>query len=152
MSGDKEERHDAAFYYQEDKAAANIGRDDANVENIEDLQERFRQQSYEDDREQERLETEHDTERLYQLALQEGVITEEERDPQGYPVYYNRIWEYLERGGEVPTWEWEHNEGRDHLKKFYEDLQGIERRDKEGEWEKDYVIGSGKTIPKAISE
>ena len=139
--------HDENFYQAEDTAVASMGDkvpdDDPNA-----VKDRLAQKFYDESREDEVARIERDTERLYQLAMQEGVIIEELEDPDGYQVYYNRVWRYIESGGDVPTWEWEDNEGGEYLKAFYVGLQNIEKRDEAGEWVKDCPFGVGQDIPK----
>jgi len=122
------ERHDAFSNYQEDKAAANIGRDDAPVENVDKMQERFQQHSYEDDREQERLRDENHVERLYQLMKQEGLIDESDEDHKEYGI----IQDYIGKG--FPTYPEQQGE-------FFKKIKEIDDRDTAGEWEKTWKFG-----------
>jgi len=133
---EKIEKHDENFYEQEDKAAANIGRDDAPLGNPKKDVERSQQASYEEEKQQERIRDEEDTERLFQLMKQEGVI-------EGTREEYESVWNYITSG--LPSSEKE----RDFFKKAKE----IDDRDVAGEWgEWSHYEGSGEPIPKAVKK
>lgn len=117
------EKHDANFYHKEDKAAASIGRDDAPMEDPQKLQEflQQRQADWDFEDEQERIESQ--TERLYQLLKQEGVISEEEAK-EYYPMVYDYVANDWEPGEDSP----------DEEKDFYAKMAEIDGRDRDGEW------------------
>ena len=68
------------------------------------------------------------TEELYAKYKEEVPGFEDVKDDEGYPVFYNRVWQYVESGGEIPSYEWEQN-GREDLRAFYEKLQEIDNRE-----------------------
>ncbi len=121
-----EEEHDEEFYRKEDLAAANIGRDDVSVVDPESERARFAQQYHDQKSEDRRQEIEGETEELYARYLDAFPEFVDPYKENGSQVYYTRIWDYVQDGGEIPAWEWEQNEGRDHLRVFYENLKKID--------------------------
>ena len=117
------EKHDANFYYQEDKAAANIGRDDAPAEDPRKRQEFLQQRQADWDFEDEQERIENQTERLYQLLQQEGVIGKE-----GAEEYYPAIHNYVAYGEEPGE------DSAEQEKDFFEKMAAIDERDRAGEW------------------
>jgi len=118
------------FYHDEDMAAATIGRDDAPEESPDKARRRLRQRQSDRDFEDKETRIEIETERLFQLARQEGLIEEE-----GSKSRYGDVGELIQTG----------RVSNDEA--FQEKLAEIQKRDETGEWAKSFVIGQ--EIPKA---
>jgi len=117
------EKHDENFYNEEDKAAANIGRDDAPLEDPKKRQEFLQQRQGDWDHQDKVEQLEMATERLYQLLKQEGIMDEND---------YSIISSYIQRNG-LPSNEKE--------REAFPKIAEIERRDEAGEWEKSSTVG-----------
>jgi len=115
------EKRDENFYNEEDKATANIGRDDAPSEDPGKRQE-FLQQRQSDWDHQDKVERlEFDTERLYQLLKQEGIMDD-----------YAMVFMYIQQNGRPST---------EQQREAFPKIENIEKRDDAGEWEKSYTLG-----------
>lgn len=121
-------KHNENFHNEEDLAASRISRDDVPLEDPKKVQEFLQQQRSDWDSEDAAESLENDTERLYQLLKQEGIVINDSKN-----VLYNTVLRYVESGGVSPNSKTE--------EKMFPKIAEIDKRDKAGEWEKSYTIG-----------